>query len=64
VRDEVWDLYRRALRRVGPTSTLVEWDEEIPAWDVLAAEAERTRVVRAEALGGAARGEGQWATAS
>jgi uncharacterized protein (UPF0276 family) len=64
VRDEVWDLYRRALRRLGPTSTLVEWDEDIPAWDVLSAEAERTRAVRAEALGTAARREGQWATAT
>lgn len=64
VRDDVWDLYRRALRRLGPTSTLVEWDEDIPAWEVLAAEAQRTRAVRDEVFGGAARGEGPWATAS
>jgi uncharacterized protein (UPF0276 family) len=47
----VWDLYRRAIRRCGPTSTLVEWDESIPPWEVLAAEAARAREVRAEAIG-------------
>jgi uncharacterized protein (UPF0276 family) len=50
VKDEVWELYRRALRRCGPTSTLVEWDELIPEWDVLAAEAARARTVRDEVL--------------
>jgi uncharacterized protein (UPF0276 family) len=47
---EVWDLYRRAVRRYGPVSTLVEWDENIPAWDVLCAEAAQARTVR-DALG-------------
>jgi uncharacterized protein (UPF0276 family) len=50
VSEEVWTLYRRAVARCGPVSTLVEWDDEIPAWDVLAAEAERARAVRGEAL--------------
>jgi uncharacterized protein (UPF0276 family) len=48
VRDEVWRLYRRALRRMGAVSTLIEWDEDIPEWDVLEAEAEKARVVRRE----------------
>jgi uncharacterized protein (UPF0276 family) len=56
---DVWDLYRRALRRCGPTSTLVEWDEQIPAWDVLAAEAGRARTVRDEVLA-AQRPEQPW----
>jgi uncharacterized protein (UPF0276 family) len=51
VKDEVWDLYRRTLRRVGAVSTLVEWDEDIPAWEVLSAEAEKARAVRREVLG-------------
>jgi uncharacterized protein (UPF0276 family) len=51
VRDDVWALYRRALRRTGPTSTLVEWDEEIPPWDVLVGEAARAREVYREVLG-------------
>jgi uncharacterized protein len=46
VRPEVWELYRRALKRVGAVSTLIEWDESIPTWDVLAAEAARARAVR------------------
>jgi uncharacterized protein (UPF0276 family) len=44
----VWDLYRLAVRRFGPVSTLVEWDDRIPEWDVLCAEAERARTVEAE----------------
>jgi uncharacterized protein (UPF0276 family) len=49
VADEVWTLYRRAIARCGPVSTLVEWDDAIPPWEVLAGEAERARAVRAEA---------------
>jgi uncharacterized protein (UPF0276 family) len=52
VKVEVWDLYRQALRRCGPTSTLVEWDESIPAWGVLSAEATQARAVRDEVLAG------------
>jgi uncharacterized protein len=52
VKAEVWDLYRRALRRCGPTSTLVEWDESIPAWEVLSAEAIKARAVRDEVFAG------------
>jgi uncharacterized protein (UPF0276 family) len=62
VRAEVWELYRRALRRCGPTSTLIEWDENIPSWNVLAAEASKARVVRDGVFG--ARGEpSTWANA-
>jgi uncharacterized protein (UPF0276 family) len=48
VPDPVWALYRHAVRRFGPVSTLVEWDDRIPAFDVLAAEAERAREIEAE----------------
>jgi uncharacterized protein len=50
VRGEVWGLYRRAVLRCGAVATLVEWDEDIPAWDVLASEAEIARSARTEAL--------------
>jgi uncharacterized protein (UPF0276 family) len=50
VRAEVWQLYRRAVARCGPVATLVEWDEEIPSWEVLAKEAEIARSARSEAL--------------
>jgi uncharacterized protein (UPF0276 family) len=52
VRDEVWELYARALRRLGPVSTLIEWDDRIPEFDVLVQEVERARAVAAAALAG------------
>ena len=50
--EPVWDLYRRAVRRFGRVSTLVEWDDRIPAFDVVRAEAERARAAEAEVLEG------------
>jgi uncharacterized protein (UPF0276 family) len=41
--DEVWDLYARAWKRTGPTATLFEWDEDIPPFDVVHAEAMKAR---------------------
>jgi uncharacterized protein (UPF0276 family) len=57
---EVWDLYESALRRLGPVSTLIEWDDQIPELETLAAEAARareilTRVAREEEWDGASR---------
>jgi uncharacterized protein (UPF0276 family) len=40
---EVWELYRRAWARTGPTATLYEWDEDIPEFDVVHAEALKAR---------------------
>jgi uncharacterized protein len=38
--DAVWEVYRAALRRFGTTiPTLIEWDTDIPSFDVLQAEA-------------------------
>lgn len=41
VADPVWTLYARALARAGPTPTLIEWDNDVPGWEVLFAEAKR-----------------------
>jgi uncharacterized protein (UPF0276 family) len=38
---EVWELYRRAWARTGGAATLYEWDEDIPALEVLLAEAKK-----------------------
>jgi uncharacterized protein (UPF0276 family) len=57
VRDEVWTLYRRAIARCGATSTLIEWDEDIPSFEVLASEAQMAREARDEALGKRPRSE-------
>jgi uncharacterized protein (UPF0276 family) len=35
----VWELYAAALRRFGPVPTLVEWDTNLPALEVLLDEA-------------------------
>jgi len=43
VPDEVWALYRDAIRRFGPVSTLVEWDDHVPSLERLCAEADRAR---------------------
>jgi uncharacterized protein (UPF0276 family) len=53
--DPVWDLYRRALRRIGPVSTLIEWDDDIPPFAELVAEAAKARAIRDEVLGAPAR---------
>ena len=45
VREEVWKLYERAIRRLGPVSTLIEWDDDIPPFERLAAEAARAREI-------------------
>jgi uncharacterized protein (UPF0276 family) len=47
--DAVWNLYRAALRRFGGVPTLIEWDTDIPALEVLAAEAAKADVLRTEA---------------
>ena len=39
VRADVWGLCAHALARFGPLPTLVEWDTDLPALDVLLAEA-------------------------
>ena len=36
---DVWRLFEAALRRFGPVPTLIEWDTDVPALDVLVAEA-------------------------
>jgi len=48
VADPVWTLYRRALRHAGGVATLVEWDDHIPPFGELVAEAERARAIEAE----------------
>ena len=45
VQTPVWELYRHALNYLGPVPTLIEWDNNIPEWLVLTAEAERARAV-------------------
>jgi uncharacterized protein (UPF0276 family) len=41
VTEPVWALYAEVLACTGPVATLIEWDNDVPAWPVLRAEAER-----------------------
>jgi len=43
--DEVWSLYAHALRRIGPVSTLIEWDGNLPDFERLCEEAARARAI-------------------
>ncbi|MFK7903116.1 MAG: DUF692 family multinuclear iron-containing protein [Nitratireductor sp.] len=37
--DDVWDLYKLTLSKTGPVPSLVEWDNDIPTWELLQDEA-------------------------
>jgi hypothetical protein len=39
--DPVWNLYERAIERVGPTATLLEWDDRIPSFEEVHGEARK-----------------------
>jgi len=39
VLDPVWQLYSRSIERAGPTATLLEWDDNIPSFEEVHAEA-------------------------
>jgi uncharacterized protein (UPF0276 family) len=39
--DPVWALYAQVIARGGPRPTLIEWDNDVPDWQVLRAEAAR-----------------------
>jgi len=48
--DAVWALYKHAIRRLGPTPTIVEWDSHLPTLDGLLAESEAAKAHEAHAL--------------
>ncbi|MFN0192490.1 MAG: DUF692 domain-containing protein [Aestuariivirga sp.] len=45
VKEEVWDLYARALRRFGPVSTMIERDDKIPPLAELVCELDKARSI-------------------
>ncbi len=47
VAEPVWALYEAAVARFGPRPALVEWDTDIPALDVLLAQARRADLIAA-----------------
>jgi uncharacterized protein (UPF0276 family) len=42
---EVWKLYAYVTTKTGPVPTLIEWDNELPTWSELFAEAKRAEAI-------------------
>ena len=49
VPDPVWELYAEAIARLGPVSTMIERDDDIPPLDVLLDEVDRAKALAASA---------------
>jgi len=47
--DPVWALYARTIAKGGPKPTLIEWDNDVPEWSTLAAEAACAAAILTEA---------------
>lgn len=45
VADPVWALYAEVIARQGALPSLVEWDNDLPDWSVLQAEADRAQAI-------------------
>ena len=43
--DEVWKLYKLAIKRLGPVHTLMEWDQDIPEFKIFVSEAQKARKI-------------------
>lgn len=48
--DAVWDLYKHAIRRLGPVATMIERDDHIPPLDELLTELARARIIGASVV--------------
>ncbi|MDE2490537.1 MAG: DUF692 domain-containing protein [Elusimicrobia bacterium] len=46
--EPVWELYRRAIARLPGTPVLIEWDEDVPEWETLEAQAVRAARIAEE----------------
>lgn len=52
VHDPVWDLYSHAIKHLGITPTLIEWDDDIPPLSTLVDEAEKARNIMKQTVEG------------
>jgi uncharacterized protein (UPF0276 family) len=43
VPETVWSLYEAAVARFGEVSSIVEWDQDVPTWELLRSQAEHAR---------------------
>lgn len=55
VADPVWALFAEVIAKSGPVPTLVEWDNDLPEWPILAAEAARAGAILSAGGTGLAR---------
>ncbi len=49
--DEVWELYGEVMKRTGGVATLLEWDDNLPEFDVLLAEVGKAKRYQHEVQG-------------
>ncbi len=47
VSDAVWSIYETVIAQIGPVPTLIEWDNDVPAWSVLKREATKADAILA-----------------
>jgi len=45
VSPECWGLYKEVLKKIGPVTTLIEWDRNLPSWTELLSQAEKAHVI-------------------
>jgi uncharacterized protein (UPF0276 family) len=45
ITEQVWALYRDVIAQTGPLPTLIEWDQDLPPWQVLLGEAARADAI-------------------
>lgn len=50
VPDPVWQLYSRLIKRIGPVSTLIEWDEGTPDYATVVAESNKAASLERQEL--------------
>ncbi len=43
--EPVWALYAHVIARTGPVATLIEWDNDVPEWPRVLAEAQRANAI-------------------
>ncbi|MEM1201142.1 MAG: DUF692 family multinuclear iron-containing protein, partial [Pseudomonadota bacterium] len=55
VANQVWQLYADLITHIGPRPTLVEWDNDVPAWPELFTEAQRAEAILSSKAGAGAK---------
>ena len=48
ITEPVWDLYAKAVQKVGMIPTLIEWDNDVPELETLLAEADKAGMIQHE----------------